>query len=162
MKGYIYRMYIDDLNYYGKTTTSIKERFWAHKSSYNYYKKNKSRVCNAYKLFDLGIPKIEIVKEIEIDNKYDIKLKQLEKEIIINNVCVNKVIPLRTHNEYVKDNKNKVDEYQKNYLVNYRKENKEKLKKYGKEKVICPCCLKYMNKSTFKYQHFKICYNIYG
>jgi hypothetical protein len=160
MKGYIYRMYIDNLNYYGKTTRNLKIRYLAHKYGYESYKKKKCRFCTAYKLFELGIPKIEIVKEIEINNKYDIKLKQLEKEFIINNVCINKVIPLRTHNEYVKDNKNKVDEYQKNFMVNYRIENKEKLKKYGKEKVICPCCLKYMNKSTFKYQHFKICYNI--
>jgi len=159
MKGYIYKLYNDTLSYYGSSTMKIKERYWCHKSQYNSFIRHNTRKCESYLLFAESIdPKIEIVEEIEIENIRDKKLKRLEAEYIKNNECINKTIPLRTHKEYVEDNKEKISEYQKKYLKEYRLKNKLKLKEYGKERVICPCCLKNMSKRTFKYQHSKICY----
>lgn len=158
MKGYVYKLYNNKFCYYGSSTMKLKERYWSHKSSYNSYLKKNTRKCTSYILFTECDPNIEIVEEIEIEHIRDTKLKELEAYYIKNNECINKTIPLRTHKQYVKDNKEKIDNYQKEYLKQYRLNNKEKLKKYNKERVICPCCLKTMNKHTFKYQHSKLCY----
>ena len=187
MKGIIYKIFTKDKTYYGKTTSSLKQRWWGHKSNFNAYQKGKSRNMTVYDLLKEDDVKIELLEEIEIENKCDIKLKEREAYYIRNFQCVNTTIPLRTPKEYKKDNKEKiiqykkeydkayrennkkmVSEYQKEYFKNnkeklkqYNKEyfnnNKEKLLQYGKEKVICPCCLKSMNKNTFKYKHKK-CY----
>tara|TARA_R110001592_G_C12702058_1_gene706837 strand:- start:29 stop:517 length:489 start_codon:yes stop_codon:yes gene_type:complete len=158
MKGYIYKLYTDDLCYYGSSTMDIKERYWCHKSSYNSYIKNNTRKCESYKLFIKGNVEIIKIEEIDIIDKKDKKLKELEAKYIRDNICVNKYIPLRTHNEYVIDNYEAVSKYQKEYSINYRIKNEVKLKLYGKEQVICPSCLKTMNKSSFKYKHSKNCY----
>ena len=139
MKGIIYKVYTKDKTYYGKSTSSLIQRWWGHKSTFNAYKKGKGRNMTVYDLLKEDDVKIELLEEIEIENKCDIKLKEREAYYIKNFECVNKTIPLRTPKEYVKVNK-------------------EKIKQYGKEKVICPCCLKSMNKSYFKYNHFLICY----
>ena len=82
------------------------------------------------------------------------ELEEEEAKYIRENECINKQIPHRTNEEWKKDNKDKITEYQKEYKKEYNKDNKvkineikkkyyeknkDKLNEYHKEKITCEC-----------------------
>ena len=104
--------------YIGSTTKKLNTRFSVHKSRYKYYIENKYGNNTSYYLFEkYGVENCEIVllEDVECDCKRELELK--EKHYILNNKCVNKVIPIQTEEEYKK--------YQAEYHVYYRELNKE-------------------------------------
>jgi hypothetical protein len=88
---YFYRLYTSQLNYYGITRTSVKIRFQAHKSNYNIGNCS----CSSKLLFETGEEvKYEILSTFNVDTFDELeRIKEMEKEYILNNECVNKSIP---------------------------------------------------------------------
>ena len=131
--------------YIGSTTKKyLCERMSAHKY---HYKKCKEGMCNKFSCFDMfdkyGIDNIKIVliELVNANSKND--LLEREAYYIKTLKCVNKNIPNRKKNEYLKNNKDKIYEQKQQYREkhkdkmkacwkNYNNANKEKIKEYQK------------------------------
>jgi len=105
--------------YYGATVRSLSQRMVQHRS--------KSNTTSSKLLIDCGDAVIILVEEINCNSKEE--LNQKEAWYILNNDCINKCIPLRTHKEYYQQNKEKILEY---FKKRYN-ENKEKILEYHKK-----------------------------
>ena len=140
--GYIYSLTCSNPNliYYGSTTKSLNERLSCHKSKLN--------SCESKILFNWGNIKINMLEEIEYENKQE--LLDRESYYIRNLKCVNKVIPNRTIKEWRTDNKDKIKEKKKKYRLEnkdkikqqnkqYYSDNKEKIIEIRKKKITCDC-----------------------
>jgi hypothetical protein len=89
---------------------------------YNLFNLGKHKnYCTSFKVFDDGDCHIELVEDVQYEDKKDIY--EREKHYIKNNDCVNKSIPNRTRLEYYNDNADKLKQHQKN-LYNADKQKK--------------------------------------
>jgi hypothetical protein len=132
-----------ELVYFGSTVNSLSKRKNKHKSEFNTNKQKTSSI----KLFELGANDviITLVENVNCNNKEE--LFKRERFYIENNMCVNKVIPNRTHKErYDAIYKDKMKIQKKEYyesnidrIKEYREENKDKKKEYyevNKNKIL--------------------------
>jgi hypothetical protein len=129
----IYKIYSyenDDV-YYGSTVDTLSRRMTGHRCDLKKYKEGKKTYTTSYKILELTTAKIELVENFPCSSKEE--LLQREAYYIRNNNCVNKCIPGRTHQEWVKDNKDKYNEYQKEYREANKDKNKDKIKEYKKQ-----------------------------
>jgi len=144
--GYIYSLTCNNPNliYYGSTTKKLKYRLTGHKAL--------SNTCESKILFNWGNVKINLLEEIEFEDKQE--LLDREAYYIRNLKCINKIIPGRTNKEWYIDNKELTKERsKKRYRENKDKlnkqykewyiKNKEKIllqkKEYNKIKINCDC-----------------------
>jgi len=110
----MYKIYkiVDNTNgniYIGITTQKyLSKRLGQHKDRMS---------CMSKEIIKNGDYKIELIEETDD--------KTRERYWIENTECINKVIPGRTHKEYLNDNK----EYIRDRAKKYREKNKEKIKK---------------------------------
>ena len=113
--GYIYKISSPSTEkiYIGSTTTTLQERFNAH----NKTKKD----CSSAQILKFGDAEIELLEELEYNDKIELLWKEREYQEQFRESCVNKFIAIRTDDE--------VKKYQKEY----RKKNREKAKEYGKQ-----------------------------
>jgi hypothetical protein len=84
MKGYIYKIASPntDLIYIGSTAKSLQSRYLSHKSYYNRFGTESSKLNSmAYKVFEHGDAYIEKIDEIDYENRDD--LYNLEKNHIM-------------------------------------------------------------------------------
>ena len=152
----IYKI-VDNTNdniYIGSTCKTLKTRLSVHKYDYKRFLKG---IFNNIKSFDIlknNDYKIELLEDCEIKTKQELLAR--ERFYIDDNECLNKNIPGRTDKQYYNDNKNKIDDYQKEY----RETNKDKFKEYreankdkANEKFDCECGGKYTH--CGKSQHLK-------
>jgi len=125
--------------YYGSTIVSLSERIRKHKSC---------RDCTAINIIDRGNFTCTIIEAYPCKSKQELEAR--ERWYIENNICVNRLIPGRTPQEYYQDNKDKLiaqqkERYQNNkvYILQHNKEYREKikayLKKYYSTKIKCEC-----------------------
>jgi len=133
-----------NLLYIGSTCLSLPLRLRNHVELYKQYiKGNHNRKCSAFKLFELGDVRIETIDDCE-DVCCKKSLLKRERYYIENNNCVNKNIPSRTAAEsskahyynhieekrqYYQDNKEKRLQYAKDYIT----ANKDKYNEYQKQ-----------------------------
>ena len=113
--------------YIGSTTEELNQRMARHRTDYKRFLNGKNRHTRSYDIFDeYGVEncKIELVEYFKCDTLQQLQRK--EGEHIKNTECVNKNIAGRTIKEWWKDNKNKMQLYQKEYY----KANKNKIKEY--------------------------------
>lgn len=144
--GCVYKLWTLDSNliYIGSTCMPLHKRLYDHKNNYKrFINGGKVKYITSFKLFELDDDvKIELIEKVCCNEKCE--LLQREGHHIRNNVCVNKVIPDRTHQEYCNDNREKILEQSKEYYKNnrdvisdykkeYHKNNKEKLNDYSRE-----------------------------
>jgi hypothetical protein len=132
MKGYIYKIGSPNTElYYIGSTTNVKNRFSVHLSIYKKYSDNSSKINSmSYKILKCGDPYIEILDEIEYENKED--LLTLERKYILEGGenTVNK--SLRYRNKYYNSEKMrsyylKNQEQRIQYQRDYRKRIKQQL-----------------------------------
>jgi hypothetical protein len=115
----IYKLVGYGKTYYGSTTQALNQRKGGHKRKLN---------CMSKEIFKLGDDvDIVLVESYPCNNKEE--LHQRERYYIENNECINKKIPLRTINEWRKENKDKIKDDGKKYY----EDNKDKIKDYQKE-----------------------------
>jgi len=83
MKGYIYKIGSPntDLIYIGSTAKSLQSRYVSHKSYYNRFGTESSKLNSmAYKIFEKGDAYIEMIDEIDFDDRcelYDLEKKHI-------------------------------------------------------------------------------------
>ena len=118
-----------ELYYIGSTTQPLCKRFVNHKSQYKVYQIGKGHFITSFKILELGDAYIELLEEVNCENRN--QLEKREGELIREHKtnCVNKYIPCRTQKEYYFDNIDKKAVYQNAYnLINA-----DKIQKYMKE-----------------------------
>jgi len=112
-------MVIDDLTYYGSTTSALATRRSNHKSDFKRYTDNTGNYCSSFKLFALGIPDIVLVESFKCENKEELHAR--ERYYIDNFECVNKNRPSRTKDEKLIYDR----EFSKDYYKIHKDEIKE-------------------------------------
>jgi len=105
-----------DLVYYGSTIQPLSKRMDAHRNSKGRYKSEQ--------IIELGDAKILLVENYSCNSKEELIRK--ESEYILNNNCVNKVVPGRTRKEWSEANKDLIKQNSKEYY----EANKEVIKEY--------------------------------
>ena len=141
-QGKIYKIVcnITGLTYYGSTCEPILSRRLAkHRSNYKDYlnKKDYGYFMTSYKVLENGDFDIILMENYPCNSNDE--LTSRERYYIDNFECVNKVIPTRTHKEFIDANKEKYQKYNIEYNKKYREENRESLleekrKKYNENK----------------------------
>ena len=98
-----------DLVYYGHTCQTLAQRFSSHKAPRNPTKSKQ--------IIEKGDAIILLVEEFPCESEDQAKVR--EAFYILNNTCVNKQVPGRTHKDsmksYFMNNKDKWNEYQREY-----------------------------------------------
>ena len=128
-KGKIYKLWSPQGNeiYIGSTINTLANRLGHHKKP--------SNNCNSKYLFENYTDvRIELIEAYPCNNKME--LNRREGEHMRANVCLNKFIPCRTHQEYYKDNIEKIKEYRranKEKRAEYLEANREKIAEKKKE-----------------------------
>ena len=122
--------------YIGSTTQKLCKRFSDHNINYKAYLKGTSNFMSSFKIIELGDSYIELLEEINCDNKN--QLEKREGELIREHKanCVNRNIAGRTKKEYNIDNKDKAIQYNidnRDKLIQYRIDNKDKIKQQSKQ-----------------------------
>ena len=105
--------------YIGSTTQILCKRFSDHNRNYTAYLKGTGNYMTSFKIIELGDSYIELLEEINCENKN--QLERREGELIREHKhnCVNKNIAGRTKKEYKTDYKEIITEY--NNLLRYLK-----------------------------------------
>jgi hypothetical protein len=138
MKGFIYiiRSHQTDDVYYGSTTQMLCKRMASHRGNYKLWLNEKYRHNRSFDILKFDDAYIELVEEIEFQNKQELSAR--EGHYIRENNCVNKRIEGRTTQQYYLDNKDKIDEQTKLYNNTHKIErsiyNKE-WKEANKDKI---------------------------
>ena len=143
-KGKIYK--IEPVNgaegdiYIGSTCKELlSQRMTAHRSDYKRWKEGVRSKVMSFDLFDkYGIENCVIVLIELVDAKCKDELYAREQHYIKSLKCVNKIIPLRTKEEYRTENKDVLkirshDKYINNnqYYITYRETHKDSKKQYN-------------------------------
>ena len=106
-----------DKYYIGSTTQILCKRFGDHKRHYNQYLNGKDHFITSYKIIELGDAYIELLEEINCENRN--QLEKREGELIREHKadCVNQCIAGRTRKEYYEENNDKILEKKKQYRI---------------------------------------------
>ena len=153
--GKIYKiesMYGDDI-YIGSTTqTYLSQRMEFHRRDYlNYKNGSKKNKITSFILFDkYGVDNCFIILLENYPCKSKDELLSREAYYIKSLKCVNKMIPLRTHQQYNIDNREAI---RKDCLERYHK-NKDAINEKRYKKETCDLCnVSFMHKN--KAQHIR-------
>jgi hypothetical protein len=134
MKGFIYiiRSHQTDDVYYGSTTQMLCKRMATHRANYKCWLNGTSNYVSSFDILKYEDAYIELVEEIEFQNKQELYAR--EGHHIRENNCVNKRIPDRTtqeyHKQYYKDNKDELSEYKKQHYEANKDDILEQQKQY--------------------------------
>ena len=113
-------------NYYiGSTTQILCKRFGDHKTKYKGYLKGTGCFITSFKILKLGDAYIELLEEVNCENRNQLEKREGELIREHKNNCVNKSIAGRTQKEYKIDNIDKTKQY--------GIDNKDKIKQQSKQ-----------------------------
>ena len=144
MKGKIYKITSGDLTYYGSTTSPLSRRLSQHR-----YDCKKKPTLSANTVLSNGDYKIELIEELEFENKKE--MREREGYYIQNFNCVNTQTAglsrkdsqkkyrdsekgkLKTK-EYLEKNKERISELKKNYRKIFNDMHPDYNKKYYEDK----------------------------
>ncbi|MCR9134291.1 MAG: hypothetical protein NXI08_17115 [bacterium] len=128
-RGKIYKIWDIGYNmcYVGSTTQSLSKRWQYHKADYAKFQQGKSNYSTVYSIFEefgLNNCKIELVENVECQNKEELLSREgfYQREC----ECVNKCIVGQNCKEHKQ-------EYMKIYLKHYYENNKDRIKQQNKE-----------------------------
>ena len=166
--GKIYRMDCGGLTYIGSTITSLRKRLSCHKSVSN-------RTASK-KLFELGIPVMNLVENFPCNNSRE--LCEREEYWIEQLPCINEKRAFITKEEiseykkqYREEHKSELLEKQKQYCEEHKSEISEKQKQHyadnkseisekNKQKITCDICGSVVRKADIsKHKKTKKCMN---
>ena len=122
--GKVYKITGGGLTYIGSSTVSLSRRLAKHRDDLkNYNNAKREWKTTSFQVLEFPDCKITLIEDVPCERKE--QLLQRERFYIETMECVNKVIPLRTKKEWVKDNAERVKEYN----AKYDKEHPEIIKK---------------------------------
>ena len=172
-KGKIYKLVSDQTNdvYIGSTCQTLCQRLNDHKCRMRQHEAGKQRFTTSQNIVKYNDVKIILIEDFPCERKEQLTAR--ERFYIENNECVNKIIPNRTREEYIKTdarketskkyyekNKEHYEEYRENtkeqkaqYDKEFREKNKEKIQAKRGVKITCECGGKYT--MQHKAAHFK-------
>lgn len=129
--GKIYKIVGNGKVYVGSTTRPLLcQRMAKHRSNYNMWMEGKDRdYITSFECISDPECYIELLESFPCNSKDE--LHKCERKWIESIICVNKVIPTRTQKEYYesykerrkeldKENREKINQYQRVYLREYR------------------------------------------
>lgn len=128
--------------YIGSTTTNLKLRMLRHLCNYRAFLKGNANYCSCFKILRLNdyiVKKLLERDNITIQEKILLEKKFIDEEKIKTR-CVNIQVPGRTMKEWIKDNRDYVNGYYRDY---YNEKIKDK-------KIYCSTCKKKLLKKYFK------------
>ena len=129
--------------YYGSTCRPLSARKASHQSSYRSYLKGNYNFNTSFTLLkNNAVVDIILVETCKCKNKEE--LHATERSYIEGNVCINKIIPTRTKQEYYQENKEK-------YLKKYESD-RETILEQRKEKVYCECGSTYTKRCKLRHE----------
>ena len=178
----IYRI-VDNTNgnqYIGSTCKTLSARLSKHKTDYKNHLIGKQAYITSYKILENNNFDIVLIENIE-NCKSKEELHKRERFYIDSMVCVNKVIPTRTHKEYKEDHKDFYKDYNKQYKVEHKEiiqgqwkeyyennktklidrakahyiDNKGKILQYQGQKHICSCGKEYTHHHKSRHERSK-------
>ena len=115
--------------YIGSTTQILCKRFGDHNINYKAYLKGTGGFTTSFKILELGDAYIELLEEINCDNRNQLEKREGELIREHKNNCVNKYIAGRTKKEYKIDNIESIKAINKQYKI----DNKESILKQNKQ-----------------------------
>ena len=122
-KGKIYKITGGGLTYVGSTVDTLSRRLAGHRKFLKQYKKEgKTGGISSFQILEFPDCEITLIEDVPCERKEQLLRK--ERYWIENMVCVNKIHPLRTKQEYRKDN---ADQYKKK-SKEYDTLNKDKIR----------------------------------
>jgi hypothetical protein len=126
--------------YIGSTTQILCRRFSDHKMNYKDYLDKTSNFITSFKILELGDAYIELLEDVNCENRNQLEKREGELIRLHKNNCVNKNIAGRTDKQYRLDNKDKAVQYKidnKDKIVKqikqYYNDNKESISEYKKQ-----------------------------
>jgi hypothetical protein len=139
MKGFIYKITSPstDKIYIGSTTVALNIRFRQHKCLHTH-------ICTSKTIMSLGDAVINLIEEVEFENRNELNIRERHHIELNRDVCVNKVLPSRTKKEagkqYRIDNADKIRKRMKQYNIDtaderkqHRIDNADKKKEWSKQ-----------------------------
>lgn len=157
-KIYIVRNTVNDKIYVGSTCVLLCERLRKHRSEINTKEKKGRLLMVAMRELGKNNFCIELLENYACENKEQLKAREGYYQRLYKSYIngYNKKIEDRTRDEWLKDNEERVKEYQYKWTRKYRKENKDKLHEKEKEyrqsnkhnidrKVLCAHCSLQLN-----------------
>jgi hypothetical protein len=128
-KIYTIRSHLTDKFYIGSTRDKLYKRLSQHRANYRQYKNGKYHNVSSFIMLDYDDHYIELLEDFKCENKQQLEKREGELIRLHRNNCINKCMVGRTNKEYVKDNAEKTEIYQKQYQI----DNKDKLAIYAKK-----------------------------
>jgi len=125
--------------YYGSTLMRLSQRLSQHRSQYKNYLENKHNYITSFEVIKEPIYFIVLVEMVNCTSREE--LFKRERFFIESNLCVNKVIPLRTPQEYYVNHHARINDKSKQYY----KDNIVRLQTDAKIKTKCECGGDYTN-----------------
>jgi hypothetical protein len=127
----IYKIVCDITNqiYIGSTTQKLSSRLSGHVAEYKKWSLGKTKkYISSFEIIKNNNYSIILIENFQCNNNEELhKKERYFIETMVN--VVNKVIPTRTKDEYIKENKETITEYKKEYYL----ENKDKLTEQYKQ-----------------------------
>jgi predicted GIY-YIG superfamily endonuclease len=134
---YVIRSYHTDQYYIGSTTQILCKRFSDHNMQYKRYLREGSGFTTSFKIIELGDAYIELLEEINCENRPQLEKREGELIRMHKSSCVNMVIPCRTMKEYRTDNCDKIAEQKTLWRIkNSEKINEQRRAKYAEKKLL--------------------------
>ena len=141
---YTIRSPATDKYYIGSTTQILCKRFSDHNRHYKKYLDEKHHFVTSFKIIELGDSYIELLEEVNCENKNQLEKREGDAIRKHKANCVNKRIEGRTKKQHYNDNKDKIAEYKKQYRLDnieiitknnkqYNVDNKESISKHKKQ-----------------------------
>ena len=143
----IYRIISNEsgMQYIGATTQTLSRALSKHKHNYNSYLKKTFSYVTVFDILEKDNYDIVLIEQVKDCENIE-QLNKKKREYIETLECVNKMIPLRTTEEYNKYYYQKHKEELKKLSYDYYKQHKENKKIYNKDynkdeikPIICKC-----------------------
>ena len=115
--------------YIGSTKETLEERMKCHKYDYNRWLKGKFSYVTSFEIIQYDDCKIHLIEDYPCETRKELELKEGEYQKMMD--CVNKCIVGRTPKQWREDNKEHLQEYERNR--SNKKERLEQHKEYMKE-----------------------------
>ena len=128
---YTIRSPATDKYYIGSTTQILCKRFSDHNRHYKKYLDEKHHFVTSFKIIELGDSYIELLEEVNCENKNQLEKREGDAIRKHKANCVNKRIEGRTKKQHYNDNKDKIAEYKKQNYIDNKESISKRSKQYG-------------------------------
>jgi flagellar biosynthesis/type III secretory pathway chaperone len=157
MIGRIYKIVSPNTHkiYVGSTFETLPQRFRHHT-----YDWRNGIACSVKEILDAGDSNIELLEEVEVESKAQLRIKEQEWAEKLCNIIVNKNKAFSTleqtkqkRNDNNKERYKTDPEYREKqilYMRKYHETNKEEHNEYNRIKEFCEVCKNYTNKGKMK------------